>query len=72
MSQTDDKAIVLRDNDGDAWLRIGADQWCLMSDAMKGAKYATRYAQTRAEMVADGYGPLEVEWTWVDKQSGGE
>ena len=55
-------AIFVRDNDGDAWLRIGPDEWCLASDAIKGEKYAQRYSSSLNEVMADGYGPLEVEW----------
>jgi hypothetical protein len=52
---------VIRDADGDAWLRIGPDRWALVSDVMRGVKYAERYASTREEIEA--YGPFTEEWS---------
>jgi hypothetical protein len=55
-------ATVVLDNDGDAWVRIGPDLWCVAPYVSKGVKYAERYSASLAEIEAAGYGPLAIEW----------
>lgn len=52
---------VVRDADGDAWVRIGPDMWAMTGEIQKGKKYAEAWAVTKSFLEISS-GPLTTEW----------
>jgi hypothetical protein len=58
--------IVKRDSDGDPWMNLGNGRWALVSDVMRGRKYADRWANTEEDI--ETYGPFSVEWEIEERE----
>lgn len=53
--------LVLRDRDGDAWVRLGGSYYALAADVQRGAKYAELHRYHRTQLEED-YDPITVEY----------